>query len=63
VRIRPDTEWQTQMSVGQKRLVTALTWPLLLSYGYVGRKAAVPTSPAEMTRPGPGSTETERVVG
>lgn len=37
VEIRPDIEWQEKMAGGQKRLVTALTLPLMLHYGYLGR--------------------------
>lgn len=36
VRIRPDVEWQEKMARSQKFVVTALTWPLLLNYGYWG---------------------------
>jgi hypothetical protein len=32
--ISPDTEWQSQMGWGARRAVTALTWPLLLRYGF-----------------------------
>jgi len=35
VYIQPDGEWQQKMSIGQKAVVTALTWPLLINYGYV----------------------------
>lgn len=41
VKIRPDFEWQEKMARGQKHLVTALTWPLLLNYGYLGRNRSV----------------------
>lgn len=34
VELRPDTEWVNGMSLADKRLVTAITWPLLLRYGY-----------------------------
>jgi hypothetical protein len=37
VKIRPDHEWQTKMSPTQKYLVTALTFPQWLWYGY-GKK-------------------------
>jgi glycosyltransferase involved in cell wall biosynthesis len=39
VKIRPDVEWQEKMARSQKVLVTALTWPLLLNYGYTARNA------------------------
>lgn len=34
IRIQPDTQWQTDMSKYHKWLVTVITWPLLLKYGY-----------------------------
>ena len=34
VTIRPDEEWQEALGAGDRRLVTALTWPLLRAYGY-----------------------------
>lgn len=34
MEIRLDSEWRKKMSIGQKRAVTGLTWPLLLKYGY-----------------------------
>ncbi len=33
--VRVDDAWRTQMRVGTRRLVTAVTWPLLLTYGYL----------------------------
>ncbi len=35
VKIRPDTEWQAKMKTSSKLAVYALTWPLLLKYGYL----------------------------
>lgn len=35
INIRPDTEWQQHMVQRDKYLVTVLTWPLLLRYGYL----------------------------
>jgi hypothetical protein len=32
--IHADVEWVTKLEPGDRRLVTALTWPLLLRYGY-----------------------------
>jgi hypothetical protein len=32
--VQPDVEWQERMSVSDRRVVTALTWPLLRLYGY-----------------------------
>lgn len=34
VAIRPDGEWAHRLPARQRRLVTALTWPLLTRYGY-----------------------------
>jgi hypothetical protein len=34
LRIRPDTEWRSSMDAADRRLVTALTWPLLARYHY-----------------------------
>ena len=34
IEIRPDIEWQNKMTRSHRYLVTALTWPLLLTYGY-----------------------------
>jgi hypothetical protein len=36
VRIGLDDEWRSGLPAGQRRLVTAITWPLLRLYGYVG---------------------------
>jgi hypothetical protein len=35
VRLEPDDEWKIKMSSGEKTLVTAITFPLLLAHGYV----------------------------
>lgn len=35
--IRPDAEWRTQMPRNQQLLVTAMTFPLLFAYGYLGQ--------------------------
>lgn len=35
IKIHPDMEWQQKMAKMQKFTVTALTWPLLLKYGYM----------------------------
>jgi hypothetical protein len=34
IKIKPDTEWQHAMANRHKWLVTLITWPLLLKYGY-----------------------------
>jgi hypothetical protein len=35
VELRPDAEWETAMRPADRRLMTALSWPLLLRYGYL----------------------------
>lgn len=35
VPVRRDDEWQARMPTGRRRMVTALTWPLLARYGYL----------------------------
>jgi hypothetical protein len=37
MRVRSDQAWRTAMRRGQRWTVLALTWPLLLGYGYLGR--------------------------
>jgi hypothetical protein len=34
--LRPDEEWRTKLPAGHRRVVSAMTWPLLRRYGYVG---------------------------
>jgi hypothetical protein len=36
-RLQPDLAWRTELPRGQRRLVTAITLPLLRRYGYLGR--------------------------
>jgi sulfotransferase family protein len=36
--LRQDERWRTVMDRRHQRLVTALTWPLLVRYGYVGHR-------------------------
>ncbi len=36
VEVRLDDGWKREMMPGDRRLVTALTWPLLARYGYLG---------------------------
>jgi hypothetical protein len=38
IELRPDEEWKAKMSRTDKNTVTALTAPLLLKYGYLGRR-------------------------
>jgi hypothetical protein len=37
IELRPDEEWKVEMRGADKNVVTALTAPLLLRYGYLGR--------------------------
>jgi hypothetical protein len=39
IEVKPDVEWRTAMSPRDRRLVTALTAPLLVRYGYAGPRA------------------------
>jgi hypothetical protein len=39
VAIRLDDQWRRDMRQRDRRVVTALTWPLLYAYGYTGRHA------------------------
>jgi hypothetical protein len=43
VEIRPDTKWSSLMPSRDRRKMTALTWPLLLFYGYP-RASAEPSA-------------------
>jgi hypothetical protein len=35
-KLRVDDAWRSQMTRGARRVVTLVTWPLLLGYGYLG---------------------------
>jgi hypothetical protein len=35
IRLKPDTEWQTRMKPAQKAVITVMTWPHLMRYGYL----------------------------
>ena len=39
IELRLDVEWRRSMPGGQRLLVSALTWPLLLRYGYLAARA------------------------
>jgi hypothetical protein len=39
VPIRADEQWRTRMPRAQQRAVTALTWPLMAGYGYLGARS------------------------
>jgi hypothetical protein len=45
IKIKPDMQWQQAMANHQKWLVTLMTWPLLLKYGYL-RHSQVPDQPS-----------------
>jgi sulfotransferase family protein len=45
IKIQPDMQWQHAMARHQKWLVTLITWPLLLKYGYL-RNGHVPDKPS-----------------
>lgn len=40
VPVRLDDEWTREMATNDRRLVTAMSWPLLRNYGYVGPDGA-----------------------
>jgi hypothetical protein len=37
IALKADDAWRTEMGLGSKTLVTAISWPLLAWYGYLGR--------------------------
>jgi hypothetical protein len=37
LELRPDDQWSRAMPRRQRLVVTAITWPLLLRYGYLGK--------------------------
>jgi hypothetical protein len=41
VRLDPDTEWRDEMSTRDRRVVTGLTWPLLVAYRYLRPSGAM----------------------
>ena len=44
VTVQPDEVWRQKMAIGDRRLVTACTWPLLIGYGYAGTRERAVTS-------------------
>jgi hypothetical protein len=52
VSIPLDDEWTSRLPPADRRLVTALTWPLLRRYGYVGASGQSPTARASGRAPG-----------
>jgi len=53
VRLRPDQAWATQMPAGARAVVTGLTLPLLLDYGYTGHRSPHAASAALVGAPAP----------
>ncbi|HSK96965.1 MAG TPA: hypothetical protein VK891_10145 [Euzebyales bacterium] len=47
VTLRPDDRWRPQMGRADQATVAALTWPLRLRYGYLGRGAVAAGDTAE----------------
>jgi hypothetical protein len=43
VDLRLDDQWEMEIKKSVRNIVTALTWPLLLRYGYLGKRAAQQT--------------------
>jgi hypothetical protein len=37
VILRPDEEWKSGITIGNRLIVNSLTWPLLLKWGYMGK--------------------------
>lgn len=50
VSIQPDLEWQTKMRPYDRRLMTALTFPLLLHFGYFKPQAPEASRPIQPSR-------------
>jgi hypothetical protein len=57
IPIRSDTRWRTEMPAGQRRMVTALTLPLLAAYGYARRQHREGRPPAAGRGPAEGRDE------
>ena len=41
IQLKPDIEWIEKLSKRDKALVTTITWPLMLCYGYFGRARTI----------------------
>lgn len=41
VKLRRDDAWRIEMSRGARRIVTAMTWPLMKHYGYLSRRGGL----------------------
>ncbi|CAM3581705.1 sulfotransferase [Nocardioides zeicaulis] len=53
VRLRPDQAWAEEMPAGARAVVTGLTLPLLLDYGYTGHRSPHAASAAVAAAPAP----------
>jgi hypothetical protein len=40
VKLRLDDEWRRKMPPASRMIVSAMTWPFLLRYGYMGERVA-----------------------
>lgn len=47
IELRLDEEWRTRMKPMDKKTVTAMTWPSLVKYGYIGKTARKPETARE----------------
>ncbi len=47
IQLKLDNEWQEAMSKRDKQIVTAITWPFLLQYGFPVRKKKAKENPCE----------------
>lgn len=50
LEVRPDDEWRTGMKTTDRMIVTLLTSPLGLAYGYIGRRSPWATRRSSQTR-------------
>lgn len=58
IPLREDLEWREQMPPARRRLVTALTFPFLQRYGYLGRDGQPQSVEGARTYPSVGEPET-----
>lgn len=52
IKLRLDDEWRRSMDRRDRAVVTALTWPMLAAYGYLGRASRADAA-VELARPVP----------